>query len=248
MYPDSAPKWLEESTILLAVTGSHAYGTATEESDMDYKGVCIPPPSFYLGLDSFNEYNTTGGKNFKNSRDDVDYSVIAINKFVKDAMSGVPNNIEILFTEPEDLLKVTDLGQVLIDNRKLFLSQQVKKKFGGYATSQIAKMKHGRKHNEHTIRHGYDTKQFSHAVRLLSSAAEILDEGDYRTKRWNAHFLKACRNGVFTFEEALDIIKDYDDFLSISAIHTKLPEKPDYGAINSLLMHINQTALDGEGF
>ncbi|GAA0339248.1 hypothetical protein GCM10008967_31950 [Bacillus carboniphilus] len=85
--------WLEDRTIILAPTGSYAYGTNTETSDKDYKGVCIPPIDFYLGLNAFNEYNTTGGKNFKNTKDDIDINIIHINKFVKDAMHGVPNNI-----------------------------------------------------------------------------------------------------------------------------------------------------------
>jgi len=127
--------WLEDRTILLAVTGSHAYGTATEHSDKDYKGVCIPPIDYYLGLKMFNEYNKSGGKNWRNTKDDVDVTILHVNKFVHDAMLGVPNNIEILFVRSEDLLKVTPLGQKLIDNRHLFLSKQIRRKFGGYAYS-----------------------------------------------------------------------------------------------------------------
>lgn len=67
--------WLEDSTIILAPTGSYAYGTNTEESDRDYKGVCIPPIDYYLGLESFNEYNNSGGKNFKNTKDDIDINI-----------------------------------------------------------------------------------------------------------------------------------------------------------------------------
>lgn len=115
--------WLEDRTIILSPTGSYAYGTNTDTSDKDYKGVCIPPVEYYLGLDSFNEYNTSGGKNFRNTKDDVDVNIIHVNKFVRDAMQSVPNNIEILFVRPEDYIKVTPLGQILIDNRHLFLSK-----------------------------------------------------------------------------------------------------------------------------
>ena len=55
--PDNM-QWLKNRTILLTRTGSHAYGTNTPESDEDYRGVCIPPPEYYLGLKSINEYNT----------------------------------------------------------------------------------------------------------------------------------------------------------------------------------------------
>jgi len=36
-------EWLENRTIILSPVGSYAYGTNTDESDKDYKGICIPP-------------------------------------------------------------------------------------------------------------------------------------------------------------------------------------------------------------
>jgi predicted nucleotidyltransferase len=94
---ENSPNWLEQRTILICITGSHAYGTNVEGSDLDYRGVAIPPEEYYFGLKTFNEFNTTGGNNFKNKKDDVDIAIAHINKFVMDAMAGVPNNIEILF-------------------------------------------------------------------------------------------------------------------------------------------------------
>lgn len=223
------------------------YGTNTETSDKDYKGVCIPPIEYYLGLDSFNEYNNSGGKNFRNSKDDIDISVIHINKFVKNALQGVPNNIEILFVRPQDYLKVKPLGQMLIDNRHLFLSKHIHKKFGGYAYSQIQKLK-TKKENK-TGRQdlvddfGYDTKFFMHSIRLLTSAIEILETGDYSTYRSNRQLLLDCRNGKFTFEEALAMVEMYDSQLKVAVEKSKLPKTPDYQKINQLLMEINKKGL-----
>lgn len=239
--------WLEERTIILAPTGSHAYGTNIEESDKDYKGVCIPPIDYYLGLESFNEYNNSGGKNFKNTKDDVDVNIIHINKFVKDAMQGVPNNIEILFVRREDYLKITALGQKLIDNRHLFLSKQIKNKFGGYAYSQIQKLKNkksnGTGRQDLIDKHGYDTKFFMHSVRLLTSAIEILETGDFSTYRPNRQFLLDCRNGKYSFEEALEIVEYYDNKLKVAIEKSELPSKPNYKKINQLLIEINKEGL-----
>src|SRR5690606_37170348 len=133
--------------------------------------------------------NNSGGKNFKNTKDDVDVNIIHINKFVKDAIQGVPNNIEILFVRPEDYIKVTPLGQKLIDNRHLFLSKQIQKKFGGYAYSQLMKLKqkksNGTGRQDLIQKYGYDTKFAMHSVRLLTSAIEILETGDFSTYRPN---------------------------------------------------------------
>lgn len=240
--------WLEERTIILSPTGSYAYGTNTAESDKDFKGVCIPPIDYYLGLESFNEYNTSGGKNFKNTKDDVDVNIIHINKFVKDAMQGVPNNIEILFVRPEDYLKVTPLGQYLIANRHLFLSQQIRKKFGGYAYSQIQKLKNknsnGTGRQDLIEKFGYDTKFFMHSVRLLTSAIEILETGDFSTYRPNNNFLIDCRNGRYSFNEALEMVEHYDNLLKEVSEKSELPKTPDYKRINSMLMEINQKGLN----
>lgn len=244
---ESNLKWLEDRTILLSPTGSYAYGTNQKNSDHDYKGVCVPPIEYYLGLDSFNEYNNSGGKNFRNTKDDIDVSIIHINKFVKDAMQGVPNNIEILFVRPEDYIKVTPLGQTLIDNRHLFLSKQIHKKFGGYAYSQMQKLKakksNGTGRQDLITAYGYDTKFFMQSVRLITSAIEIMETGDYSTYRPNRQLLLDCRNGLFTFTEALDMVETLDNQLKEAAEKSELPANVDYHKINEMLMDINKQGL-----
>ena len=42
--------WLEHGTIFLTVHGSQAYGTATPTSDIDLKGVAIPPLKYHMGF------------------------------------------------------------------------------------------------------------------------------------------------------------------------------------------------------
>lgn len=240
--------WLEERTILLSPSGSFAYGTNTETSDKDYKGVCVPPVDYYLGLNAFNEYNTAGGKNFKNTKDDVDINIIHINKFVKDAMMGVPNNLEILFVKPEDYLKVTELGEVLVENRHLFLSKAIYKKFRGYANSQkhkmIIKKSNGTGRQDLIEEHGFDTKFFMHTIRLQTSAIEILETGNYSTFRPNRELLLDCRSGKYSLEEALEMVEAYDKKLEEAFDNcTVLPATPDYDKINNLLIDINRRAL-----
>lgn len=245
---DTNLTWLEERTIILAPTGSYAYGTNTDESDKDYKGVCIPPVEYYLGLDAFNEYNNSGGKNFKNTKDDVDVNIIHVNKFVKDAMQGVPNNIEILFVRPEDYIKVTELGQVLIDNRHLFLSKQIQKKFGGYAYSQIQKLRakksNGTGRQDLIQKYDYDTKFAMHSVRLLTSAIEILETGDYSTFRTNRDELLAIRNGKYTLDEMLELVEQLDSDLKKTVEVSVLPKTPDYHKINKMLIDLNTKGLN----
>lgn len=227
--------WLEERTILFASTGSFAYGTNTADSDRDYKGICIPPIDYYFGLNAFNQYDTSGGKNFKNTKNDVDVTIFHINKFVINAMKGVPNNIELLFLRKEDYLKLTDLGEMLIEHRHLFLSKQIYQKFAGYAFSQRKKLiaSFNSENKE------YDTKLFMHTIRLLTSAIEILETGDFHTYRSNREELLDCRNGKYSFEEALQLIEAYNHQLSVAYEKSNLPDQPNKEKINTLLIEIN---------
>ena len=186
-------------------------------------------------------------KNFKNTKDDVDVNILHINKFVKDAMQGVPGNIEVFFVNQEDYLKVTPLGQILIDNRHLFLSQQLQKKYAGYAQSQFQKMKKSQSfgigRQDLVENFGYDTKFFMHTIRLLTSGIEIAETCDHSTYRPNLELLLRCRKGDFTFDEAIEMVEMYDNQLKISFGKTALPLNADYDKINKLLMDINREAL-----
>lgn len=238
------PEWLQSHTILLGRVGSHAYGTATETSDLDFKGVCVPPAEYFMGLKSFEGYDKTGGKNFKNQAGDVDVTILHINKFVRDAMAGVPNNLELLFLDDSDYIHVDDqYGLELINMRHQFLSKQIMKKYSGYAKSQAQKIQqlssNGAARSELVEKYGYDTKFFMHTVRLLQMATEILFTGTMETKRPNAEFLVALRNGSHTLEEALAYIEALENHLQVAYKKSTLPEKPDFDLINEWLVDFN---------
>jgi len=241
-------EWLNTRTILLTITGSVAYGTAVESSDRDYRGVCIPPEEYILGLKSFNEYNTTGGKTFKNTSDDIDIAITHINKFVIDAMSGVPNNLEILFTNPEHIILKNEFGDELISHRYDFLTKKLKHKFGGYAHSQlekiIVKKSNGTGRQDLIDKFGYDTKFAMHSVRLLTSGIQILKTGDFSTFRSNREELLDIRNGKFTLEQIIMIINDLDKEINELYDTSKIPDSPDYKKINKWLINLNRRALE----
>ena len=51
-----------------------------------------------------------------------------------------PNTIEILGLKPEHYLYSSPIGQLLLDNRKIFLSQRASFTFGAYASSQLRRL------------------------------------------------------------------------------------------------------------
>lgn len=245
---DQSCEWLPDRIILMGVVGSQAYGTATEDSDKDYKGICVPPKEYYLGLDSFNDYNTTGGKNWKSSKDTVDFSIMHINKFVSDCMRGVPNNLELLFLKPELYIMKHPLADELFEVRDLFITKALKHKFSGFAYSQIEKLKaknsNGTGRQDLIEKFNFDTKFAAHAVRLLSKAVEILETGKFETWCSNASHLLDIRNGKYTLEQILLEVEGLQNRLEhLYTTSTKIPYAPDYDRINKWLMSFNEKAL-----
>jgi predicted nucleotidyltransferase len=125
---------VDNRTILLVKHGSHAYGLATETSDMDIKGVCIEPLSYHLGfLHSFEQLERMG-------KDNTDSVIYALKKFAKLATDSNPNIIEVLFGDDRDVLGTDEFGEELRAFRRNFLSLKAKHTFAGYAHSQLKRI------------------------------------------------------------------------------------------------------------
>lgn len=123
-----------KNTIYKTVVGSTAYGLNTKDSDIDVKGICIKPKEYYFGLKVFNQQEF--------GKDEVIYS---IQKFFKLARDCNPNIIEMLYVDPKHILVNTKYGELLRENRDLFLSTKAKFTFAGYAFAQLKRIKNHRK-------------------------------------------------------------------------------------------------------
>jgi predicted nucleotidyltransferase len=131
------PEWLCKSTIFLTRYGSHAYGTNTPSSDLDIRGVAIPPSPYFLGF----------SRKFEQAIRSAPYDTVVydIRKFMNLAMDGNPSIIEILWVHDSDVLYSTEEGEQLRAARELFLSQKIKHTFSGYAISQLKRIQTHRK-------------------------------------------------------------------------------------------------------
>jgi len=148
---------IKKHTILLSVAGSRAYGIHTEESDIDVKGVAIPPIQYYTGylhhfeqadnsehLKSFIELMTNKEKDVI-SKTKLEGSIYEIRKFIKLAADSNPNILDVLFCRDEEIRFINPLGEILRNNRDLFISAKAKYTFSGYATAQLKRIKTHRK-------------------------------------------------------------------------------------------------------
>jgi predicted nucleotidyltransferase len=129
-YSGNLP-WVKDNAILVVNHGSVAYGTNTPASDLDIKGVTIPPASYFHGF--MQKFEQAESK-------DPDMVIYDIRKFFALAADCNPNIIEVLFVENKDVRLVTDIGQILLDNRELFLSKKARWTFSGYAIAQLKRI------------------------------------------------------------------------------------------------------------
>ena len=145
-------KWLVPNTIYVTLHGSQAYGLNNELSDVDVKGIVIPPRDvennlfhkFEQAIDNKElEASLEYLKNPKNPK--FESSLYSLKKFMVLAANVNPNIIEVLWTDPADQFVFKSPMDVLMDNRHLFLSSKAKFTFSGYAFAQAAKIERHRK-------------------------------------------------------------------------------------------------------
>jgi len=223
-----------DNIILEGVTGSTAYGLATESSDVDIKGIYLLPTDKVLSL-GFNQDKTT------KNHTDPDWEYHEIGKYMNLVMKGNPTYTEVLFLN-EYTIK-TKVGQLLIDNRDAFLSTKaVMNAYRGYALSQAKKL------NNRTAQgmDGYDSsmknrfaKHTRHCFRLLMQAKQLLETGtlDVRVtpeqREWLFEMGEKSPNEVV--EEFMRQDKEFENVKSI------LPDKPDKERLNAILIAIRMT-------
>ena len=121
---------LGENIIILGLGGSYAYGTNTETSDIDIRGVATHSPEDILTRKGFEQV----------VNEVTDTTVYSLEKIINLLSNCNPNVIEILGLEPWQYIYVDDVGRSLIDNADMFLSKRAVHSFGGYANSQLRRM------------------------------------------------------------------------------------------------------------
>lgn len=121
---------LGKNIMLIGLGGSHAYGTNIETSDLDIRGCAINSKSEILTNENFEQF----------VNEETDTTIYSFNKLIALLSNCNPNTIEILGLKPEQYLYVSELGQELLNNRKLFLSKKATHSFGGYANQQLYRL------------------------------------------------------------------------------------------------------------
>ena len=243
-------RMIPQTPILVGYRGSVAHGMYVPNSepnsidDKDLMSVCIPDLSYYFGFENCG-FGDRGVKEFAYMEwDSVAYE---IKKFVALLAKSNPNVLSLLWLEPQYYVHISPEGRALIDARDLFVTKKIYHAFTGYAYGQLHRMTHqafegymGTKRKALVEKHGYDTKNAAHCIRLLRVGIEYLNEGILYVDRSqkDGPELLSIKRGEWTLErvkeEAGRLFSRAEEVYDRST----LPSETDHRAVNDLLMQI----------
>ena len=121
---------LGNNICLLTLGGSHAYGTNIEGSDVDIRGIASLKPENILGTTPFEQFVETN----------TDTTIYGLTKIFQLLLNANPNTIEILGCKPEHYLFTNRIGNLILQNKHLFLSKKCINAFAGYASAQLSRL------------------------------------------------------------------------------------------------------------
>jgi len=246
------PEFVKSCTQYETVVGSMAYGVNKDESDEDVYGFCIPPKETVFphlagivhGYDkqvqNFDQYQQHHIR-FSETKE-YDITIYGIVKYFRLCADGNPNMVDSLFTPANCVKTITQVGSMVRENRKLFLSKKCWHTFKGYAYSQMSKIRSGTNKNNpkrqaEIQKFGYDLKFAYHLIRLINEVEQILVEGDLDLQR-NREQLKTVRKGEWKLDEVEEYFKNKEQELEKIYLSSEaVPDKVREGEIKQLLVN-----------
>lgn len=249
-------KHLGSNIILLGLGGSYSYGMNIEgKSDIDIRGVALNSKEEILLLQNFGQIVD----------ENTDTTIYSFNKMVNLLCKANPNVMEQLGLNTEHYLYIHPIGQVLLNNSKLFLSKRAVYSFAGYAKEQLKKLDNkssrsfgedytgiGRR-NRYAAAHNKLGKYMAHLIRLYYMCFDILENQKIITYREKEHdLLMNIRNGEYLdknqqpISSFYDLLSELEKRLEYDEKNTSLPETPDYQRINEFRMFVNEKVVTGK--
>jgi histidyl-tRNA synthetase len=219
---------IESDAEIITIAYATLRGLGAEDNDFEIR------VSDRRILEAIFDEDALGGKG-----KEWDLQIFNIVKFFELCRENNPNMIDSLFTPENCVIHCTQIGRMVRDNRRLFLSKEAWKKFRGYAHSQLKKMNDKEpvgKRKEIIEKHGFDIKFAYHIIRLLDEAEQIILEGDLNLQRAREP-MKAIRRGEWTAEEVREWAMEKEKALEAAYPSCTLPDHAPVEPIRQLLIN-----------
>ena len=119
--------------------GAHLYGTATPESDVDYKGIFLPTKEeLLLGRVPKSHNYSTGKDESRNTRNDIDIELYSFHYFIKLACDGQTVAMDMLHAPGNMILQKSKIWDAIVKNKQKFYTKNLRS-FIDYARRQASK-------------------------------------------------------------------------------------------------------------
>ena len=174
--------------VYLTLSGSKLYGTDSKDSDTDYKSIFIPDVNdVLLRRDTKSISFTTGEKDSKNTKDDIDFTLHNVIDFFNMLKKSETGSIDLLFSmfRGETIVFEDEVFTNLIKkNYKSFLNTNMKS-FIGYALGQTKKFGiKGDRYNEldsfvHSFSNSYDVSSSTKLEVIFDELEDFISEYKY---------------------------------------------------------------------
>ena len=219
---------LYDFVIYRCVVGSRAFGLAGDESDIDRRGVYLPPADLQWSLYGAPE---------QLENDATQECYWELRKFLILALKANPNILECLYTPLVET--VTPIAQELLAMREIFLSKLVYQTYNGYVMSQFKKLQQDLRSTG-----AIKWKHAMHLIRLLMSGVTVLKEGFVPVNvTEHRNLLLAIKRGEMEWGEVNKLRLDLHERFDEAFANTKLPERPDYERANDLLIKARRAVI-----
>lgn len=229
--PLLGPRCPARGTLLFqGITGSHAYGLATEDSDEDWRGVFAYPTADFLGLQRLPEtvHAPEGDATWWEAK-----------HFMAQLVKGSVNAHELLWLAPEHVTYTSPLWDTLRTNevRTSLFSARLYRAWVGmtraYGHELAARGPAWPERNKHAM----------HMLRLSAGLLRTLSTGEIRLRGPEDYVLRLVRTGIMSAEKAIEWAEQDLQDAERAWADAPWPDEPDTARLNEILVGYRLSAL-----
>jgi hypothetical protein len=217
--------------IYRCVVGSQAYGLSRADSDIDRRGIYLPPAELEWSIFGVPE---------QIEKPETQECYWELKKFLILALKANPNILECLFTPMVE--QGSEVADALLAKRHIFISKLVYQTYNGYVMSQFKRLE-----QDLRVRGEVKWKHAMHLIRLLLQGISVLNEAHVpvRVSQHRDALLSIC-DGAQPWSEVnawrLSLHREFESAFNI----TSLPDTPNYQEANRLLVWARGKMVGGE--
>lgn len=222
--------------VLRGVVGSHAYGLATADSDVDRMSVALAPSEEFLGF-----HPPTASSGTRVQHEPEDHVIHELGKYLTLALKSNPSILELLWLPQYEL--ITPVGEDLVRMRDLFPSRElVKSTYLGYAFQQFTRLKARGDGTFSSDTRNRSLKHARHLLRLVQQGLQLYKTGEITVRVHDPEGLFDLAQKIVDNPDVGQLWMDTAKRLFEEATSV-LPEEPAYTEVEDWLIKVRTRRL-----